>query len=297
MLQNAKQTSALQVDAVHFGAAALAVAAMVVFPTADALAKSLSGVVPLLVIVWVRFCGAALLITPLYLMRVRQWPTKRAIAVETLRAAIIIVAFGCFVFSFRTIQFAEATTYYSVAPIVAAGLSVLLLKERMTGFKMLALGLGMFGVLVALKPSVAPQPGAFFALSSGLLYGSYLFLNRVVAVRWDMFQTLFLQFWIGSLLLFPLVLSDLGPELLPHLPRLFAISVISVLCNLMLFAAFQRAESSFLAPFMYVEVPSALAMAVLFFDETLTINLLLGAGMILCAGLLVMRRRPSARIP
>ena len=122
---------------------------------------------------------------------------------------------------------------------------------------------------------------------------TYLFLNRVVAVRWHPLQALFLQFWIGSLLLLPLVWWQFGPELIGYLPRLAAIACVSVICNILLIYAFRLAESSFLAPFMYVEIPSALVMSVIFFVESLSVNLLLGAGLILLAGLLVISHRPQ----
>lgn len=286
----------LPAEAVPYGAAAMALLSLAAFPAADAMAKSLSGVLPVLVIVWARFFGSALLITPVWLWQAPGRPTGRAVAVEALRAVIIIAAFGCFVLSFHSIPFAEAMTYYSFAPIVAAGLAVLVLKERMTDAKLLALGLGLAGVLVALNPGATPAVGAYFAITTGCLYGAYLFLNRVVAVRWHPVQALFLQFWIGSALLTPLVWPDLGPEVMAHLPRLAAIAVVSVLCNLLLILSFQRAEASFLAPFMYVEIPSALLMAVVFFDERLAPNLLVGAGLILGAGLLVIRRpKPPSR--
>ena len=294
MLPNAKAKSFPGPDPashpVPYGAAALAVVSLALFPAADALAKSVADVLPVFVIVWARFMGSALLITPVYLWQRPGHPTVRAISTEALRAVIIIAAFASFVLSFHTIPFAEAMTYYSFAPIVAAGLSVLVLKERMTVVKLLALVLGLVGVLVALNPGATPAVGAYFAIATGCLYGVYLFLNRVVAVRWHPIQALFLQFWIGTAILTPLVWTQLGPQVLEHLPRLAAIAAVSVVCNVLLIYAFRMAEASFLAPFMYIEIPSALLMAVLFLGEVPTLNLLLGAGLILCAGMLVVRK-------
>jgi len=277
-------------------AAGIAVLAMLLFPICEALAKSLANQVPAVVIVWVRFFGSAVLITPIYLRHLRknpQFPAARSVVIETLRALIIIVAFGSFITSFRTIPFSEAMTYYSFAPIVAATLSVWILKEKMTQIKMFALVLGLAGVTIALNPRVSPETGAYFAILTGALYGSYLFLNRVVAIRWHPIQALFLQFWIGSVLLLWWVWPYLNAELLVHVPKLAGIAGVSVICNIMLINAFRLAEASFLAPFIYVEIPSALVISVIFFNETLSWNLLLGAGMILCAGLLVVMRDPN----
>ncbi|WP_343211821.1 DMT family transporter (plasmid) [Aliisedimentitalea scapharcae] len=276
-------------ERIPYGAAALAVASLAMFPAADALAKSLADHLGVLVIVWARLLGSAVLISPIWLWQRPGRPTRRAVATEALRAVIIIAAFGSFVLSFRTIPFAEAMTYYSFAPIVASVLAVLVLKERMTAARTLALMLGLIGVLVALNPGATPAVGAYFAMLTGCLYGGYLFLNRVVAVRWHPIQALFLQFWIGAILLTPLVWTQLGPHVVEYLPRLAAIAGVSVICNVLLIYAFRMAEASFLAPFMYIEIPSALLMAVVFLGETPSLNLLLGAAMILGAGLLVIR--------
>jgi drug/metabolite transporter (DMT)-like permease len=82
----------------------------------------------------------------------------------------------------------------------------------------------------------------------------------------------------------PWVWSDLAAAYAAHWPTLIGIAGISVLCNLMLIHAFRRAEASFLAPFFYIEIPSGLLIAVFFLNETLTWNVLLGAGVIIIAG-------------
>lgn len=271
-------------------AAGLATASLVVFPLADAITKSLSGAVPLLVLVWVRFMGSALLITPLILVtRSLKPPSKQALVFETLRACIIIVAFGSYVYSFQTIQFSEAATYYSFAPIMSAVLAIVFLKERINKVGIFALVMGMMGVLVALNPQVTPAPGAYFAIGTGVLFGCYLFLNRVVAVRGDPNMALFLQFWIGAALLMPFVWPLLTQTVLQHWIAFLAIAAVSVTCNVMLINAYRLARANFLAPFLYVEIPSALIMAAVFFGETLTWNIIVGAALILVAGILVLR--------
>jgi drug/metabolite transporter (DMT)-like permease len=248
--------------------------------------------------VWARSFGSALLITPiLFLSGVRVRPSGAELLIEFARAVLIIAAFGCFVRSFQSIGFAEAMTFYAIAPIVCASLAVICLGEGMTRRRSIAVGLGLCGVVIALRPSVSPAPGAFFALGTGFLYGIYLLLNRVVATRGSPTLALFLQFWIGSALLTPLVWDDLGQGVEVALPTLAAMAGISVLCNILLIQAFRRAEASFLAPFMYVEIPSALTIAAVFFAETLTLNTVLGAALILCAGLLVLRNRPAVDRP
>jgi drug/metabolite transporter (DMT)-like permease len=269
-------------------AAVLAMLALAAFPAADALAKTLSGAVPILTVVWARFFGSAVVMTLVLGMGGQSvWPERQAVMTEGLRAIIVIAAFGCFVTAFATISFAEAMTYYAIAPIVSVIWAILILGERLTRYRVLALIFGLVGVIIALDPgTLRPAPGAFFALATGCLYGFYLFLNRVVAVRWDLNMALFLQFWAGTLLLLPWVWRDLAVAYYGHWPTLTAIAVISVLCNRALISAFSRAEASFLAPFLFIEIPSGLLIAAFFLDEALSWNISLGAGVIIAAGFL-----------
>lgn len=272
-------------------AVVLALFALAFFPGSDALAKTISGAVPILTLVWARFFGSAVVMTLVLAAGGRQpLPERRAVLTEILRALVIIAAFGSFVASYATINFAEAMTYYAIAPIVSVVWAILILREKLTRYRAAALVLGLFGVIVALDPSgLSPAPGAFFALGTGCLYGFYLFLNRVVAVRWNLNMALFLQFWAGTLLLLPWVWSDLAAAYAAHWPTLVGIAVISVLCNLVLIHAFRRAEASFLAPFFYIEIPSGLLIAVFFLNETLTWNVLIGAAVIVLAGAVTAR--------
>jgi drug/metabolite transporter (DMT)-like permease len=269
-------------------AAVLAMTALAVFPAADALAKTLSGAVPVLTVVWARFFGSAVLMTfVLALGGPVAWPERRAVLTEVMRAAIIIAAFGCFVAAFATISFAEAMTYYAIAPIVSVICAMMVLGERLTRYRLAALILGLLGVIIALDPGgLRPAPGVFLALATGCLYGLYLFLNRVVAVRWNLNMALFLQFWAGAFLLLPWVWQDLAAAYHAHWPTLVGIAAISVLCNLALINAFSRAEASFLAPFLFIEIPSGLLIAAFFLDEAPGWNILLGAGVIIAAGVL-----------
>ncbi|MGB7269634.1 MAG: DMT family transporter [Albidovulum sp.] len=269
-------------------AAILAMIALAVFPAADALAKTLSGAVPVLTVVWARFFGSAVLMTfVLGLGGPVARPERRAVLTEVMRAVIIIAAFGCFVAAFATISFAEAMTYYAIAPIVSVICAIIILGERLTRYRVAALILGLLGVIIALDPGgLRPAPGVVFALATGCLYGFYLFLNRVVAVRWNLNMALFLQFWAGTFLLLPWVWQDLAAAYQAHWPTLVGIAAISVVCNLALINAFNRAEASFLAPFLFIEIPSGLLIAAFFLDEALSWNILLGAGVIIAAGVL-----------
>lgn len=276
----------------------LMIISMIIFPISDATAKSFEGALPVLIIVWFRLFGSAIMLSVFVLIRgIPSVPKKSELIIQALRALMIIAAFGCFVLSFETITFAEAMTFYMISPIVAAGLAVVFLGEQMSSRKLLSLLLGFIGILVVLNPTVTPQIGALYAIATGVIYGSFLVVSRFVATRSDNMMALVLQFWFGTLLLIPFVWGNFSIELVPYLPKLLVMAAISALCNVLLITAFRLAEASLLAPFMFVEIISAFAISALFFSEPITLNVYIGAAGIVGAGILILSSSKPAKSP
>lgn len=296
MSQNVKRKLVLKLNQNAKLGSGLMIIAMIIFPITDATAKSFEGAVPVLIIVWFRLFGSAVLLTIYVVIRgIPSVPKKPDLIIQAVRALMIIAAFSCFVLSFETISFAEAMTFYMISPIIAAGLAVVFLGERLSSQKLLSLIIGFIGVLIVLNPTVTPQVGALYAIATGGIYGSFLVLSRFVATRSDNMMALVLQFWFGTLFLIPFIWGDLSVELTPYFSKFLLMAAISVLCNVLMITAFKSAEAGFLAPFMYVEIIAAFAISALFFNEPITFNIFIGAAVIVGAGILALSSSKSTQ--
>ena len=71
-----------------------------------------------------------------------------------LRGLLTTISGVCVVIAFTTIPFAEAFALLFLAPTIGTLLSRLLLKEPLDWHTMLAIGLGLAGVLIAIRPGL-----------------------------------------------------------------------------------------------------------------------------------------------
>ncbi|RBF81463.1 EamA/RhaT family transporter, partial [Xanthomonas oryzae pv. oryzae] len=131
------------------------VVAVACFSLMDAGMKLLSAHYPPLQVTLLR--GAASL--PFVLVWVFATAGPRAIVpvrwgLHLLRGALGMVMIGCFVYGLKRMPLSTAYTLYFVAPLLVAALSVPLLGEHVGPRRWAAIGIGLVGVIVVLRPGV-----------------------------------------------------------------------------------------------------------------------------------------------
>ena len=101
------------------------------------------------------------------------------------------------------------------------------------------------------------------------------------------------QLVIGSLLLLPVGITNV-PETMPWGLLIWS-ATASLFGNLLLIFAYARAEASFLAPFIYVQLLGAITYGALFFDTWPDWLALLGLMVIFVSGFATLFLRTSHR--
>ncbi|MFK7963679.1 MAG: hypothetical protein AB8C46_06890 [Burkholderiaceae bacterium] len=128
---------------------------------------------------------------------------------------------------------------------------------------MLSLGIGFLGSRVVLSPSGDSEEGVILVFGAGLFFGLYLIATRQVSQHRDAIKTLAFQCVAGTVLLTPQ-------------------------------AAFTFQVP--LAPLVYLELVGSVIFGFLIFQVVPTLMTIVGAGLIIFAGLLlVIRNNLSAR--
>lgn len=75
-------------------------------------------------------------------------------SLHLLRGGLGMVMIGCFVYALRYLPLSTAYTLYFVAPLLVTAMSVPILKEKVGPRRWTAIGIGLVGVLVVLRPGV-----------------------------------------------------------------------------------------------------------------------------------------------
>jgi drug/metabolite transporter (DMT)-like permease len=265
--------------------------AMLTIPLVDGLAKYLSTGYSPLFLGWARYAVASLIVLP-FAVRIHGshlFPTERRTS-HLLRTVFLIAAMTFYFLAIARIPLATAVSTYFVAPIIAVVLSVIVLKELMTSWKALSLLLGFVGSIVILRPGGSTDPGILLALCSGIFFSFYLIATRQAAQESDPIKTLAFQCAVGTVLLTPqAVLSWFAPAW-NDLLFFAALGLFSAVSHILSIVAFRHASASTLAPLVYLELIGAVLVGYLAFREIPDLPTVIGAGFIVVAGLLLLRR-------
>lgn len=270
---------------------ALMAIAMLSIPGVDGFAKYLSADYSPLFISWGRYAVACCIVLPLAFLRCgwRILPAER-LGAHALRTALLVASMTLYFLAIARIPLATAISAFFVGPIVAVVLSVLVLKERLTRWKILSLVLGFAGALVILRPGGAIEFGLILAFGSGLCFSLYMIATRYASRGSDPVRTLAFQCLFGTLLLAPQAILTWRTPGAGDLGFFLGLGVFSAASHMLSIAAFRLADASTLAPLVYLELLGAAAIGYAAFQEVPGPTTLIGAGLIVAGGLVLLRR-------
>ena len=277
---------------------AFLILAMLLTPAVDGVAKSLSAAHSPMMIAFLRYLSAGLVA----LLVARG--TGRRIAVargdragQLLRTALIIGAMTALIAALGMVPMAKAVGGFLIAPIVSGLLGILVWREPATAPRLAGSAVSFAGAAILVRPEAGLEAGCLFALLGGALLGAYLAATRGAGPRTDALSTLAVQSLVGAALIAPFAFAGGLPALTPALlPGALALGGISAVCHFLTVAAYQRAEATLLAPFLYFNLLGAMAAGFVFFGETLGWMSLAGV-LAIAAGGLVTMLRPAPLAP
>jgi drug/metabolite transporter (DMT)-like permease len=277
---------------------ALMTLAMLTIPAVDGLAKYLSSSYSPLFIGWARYAVACAVLMPLAAARHgrRVFPSER-LGAHVLRTVFLMIAMTLYFMAVARIPLATAATASFISPIVAVILAVVILEERLTIRKIMSLILGCGGALVVLRPGAAFEPGVLFALATGLFFAFYMIATRMASEHSEPLKTLAFQCVAGAVLLTPQAVWSWSVPSAGDLKFFVAIGVLSLISHGLSIAAFQKTDASTLAPLVYVELLGSTLIGYLVFGDVPGVPTLMGAGLIVAAGLMLVERRPRPLTP
>jgi drug/metabolite transporter (DMT)-like permease len=266
------------------------VLAMLLTPAVDGVAKTLSDSHTPMTIAFVRYLVAGLVALAVARGCGRRIVVPRGDRVgQLVRTALIMGAMTALITALGMVPMAKAVGGFLIAPIVSSLLGILVWREPPTAPRLAGAALSCLGAAILLRPEAALEPGCLFALIGGALLGTYLAAQRGAGAQTDVLSTLAVQSLLGAGLLAPFALAGGLPALTPELAiGAIALGTISAACHLLTVAAYRRADATVLAPFLYFNLLTALAVGFLWFGETLTASSLAGVLAIAAGGLLTL---------
>ena len=288
-----------------------AIGAVITFSTQDMAVKWLSGDYPLHQIILFRATVAMILTLSIFVPLeggYRNLRTRR-LPLHLLRGLAVVIANMTFFTGLASLPLGEATAIFFVAPLFITALSVLILKESVGPRRWFAVGIGLTGVIVMLRPgSDAFQTAALLPLAAALAYALLQIMTRKLGME-EKASTM--AFYIQ--LTFIIVSSTIGLSFgdgrfagggpsSDFLLRawtwppfedaivMFAIGLLSGIGGYLISQAYRIAEAGLVAPFEYVAMPLAVFWSVILWNDWPDTTAWLGIACIGGAGLYVFYR-------
>ncbi len=219
--------------------------------------------------------------------------------VQLLRGAAVALATVGFFTAIFVIPLATATSITFTSPMLTALLAALLLGEPARRETVIASLIAFIGVLVVLRPNFLTAGwAALLPLLSALGMSVLMIGNRFVAGK---ASALAMQFYVAAIAALFLVLATLvlhfsGMKQFavhwPHwsvLARCALVACSATCAHWLIFMGTTRAGAATIAPMTYVQLLIATLAGWLWFDNHPDAMTLLGAGIIISAGLYLWR--------
>jgi drug/metabolite transporter (DMT)-like permease len=217
---------------------------------------------------------------------------------QVWRGLVGTVAMGLGFAGLGLLPLPEVTALGYAAPILVVVFGAMFLGEQVRAVRLVAVALGLLGVLVVLWPrlTVAGEMGAREALGAVVTLGGAVFaaLAQVFVRKLTMTEgTASIVFWFSlTATVLSLVTLPFG-WVIPE-PREAALLVLAGLLGgvgqILLTQAYRNAEAGLVAPFDYASMLLAVLIGYGVFGEVPARTTLLGAAVIIAAGILIIWR-------
>ena len=270
----------------------LMILAIFFFSIMDVLAKALSEENDSIMVVWARYAGQTFWTILFILPSLKTVLRTSVTRLHVLRSVLLFGATASFYVALAGLPIAEATAIFEIAPLVITGLAVVFLGEKVGPRRWAAVAAGLLGALIIIRPgSDVFTPFALLPLLAATCYAAYAIVTRLMPRTESAWTSLFYGGVFGTIISSIIVMPIFAmPESANDLWLFLLIGPVGAAGQYLLILSLQRAPASLLAPFGYVGLGFSALWGVFIFAEIPDGATILGAGIIVNAGLFVWYR-------
>jgi drug/metabolite transporter (DMT)-like permease len=291
-------STALDSRAARIAGIALMLAGICLFSFGDAVGKHLVATYSVWQLLLLRGIAALAVLSPQIWRQRAEYRRLERPGLQALRMLLSIIDVAAFFAATIYLPLADVITYYLAVPIFVTAGSAIFLGEKVGWRRWSAIGVGFIGVLVALQPS--PQTftwPALIALCGSLAFAALMLLTRTLRAAPDVVLAS-LQFvgtmGVGAVLAPFAWVTPSGLDLMIFLLG----GVTSVSAMLCVNRSLKLAPASVVIPYQYTMIIWAVLFGYFAFGDVPSVATLIGAGIIVAAGLYIfIRERQLGHTP
>jgi drug/metabolite transporter (DMT)-like permease len=269
----------------------LMIGAIFCFSVMDATAKALAPRIGTIPAVWARYAGQALVVLILVAPRLRSVARTNYPWLQLARSVFLMFGTVFFFFSVANIGLTEATAIMNINPVIITLGAALFLGEKIGLRRVMGIGAAMIGALIVIRPgSEVFSPYAILPLIAAVSYSAYNITTRFVGRNEDPWTSLLYTALFGAVIMSIAVPFYWQPLDMTSALLMLVIAGFGTLSQLLLIRALSIGEAGMLAPFAYTGLIFATFWGVVVFDEYPDGWTMVGAGIIVAAGVYVWYR-------
>ncbi len=252
----------------------------------DGLSKYLTQLYPVFLVVWARYLAQVVLMLGMFAPRMgrrvfhtlRPWP-------QLLRGLSLVSVSIMFISGLRYIPLAEATAVIFLTPLMVTVASALL-GERVSHSQWLAVGVGLLGVMIIVRPGGALfTPAVLLPFGAAISFTVYQLLTRRLSGTDHPVTSNFLSSLVGFLVMSVLVTFNWRTPSVHDAVLMASLGLMAMSGHLVLTQAFRYASAASLAPFTYGQIVFAGIVGFIAFGHIPDVEAIAGMTVIIASGL------------
>ncbi len=266
----------------------------IVFASQDGLSKYLATEYNVYMVVMIRYWFFAAFVISMSSRRtggIKRVAKTKSPILQIFRSVILVAEMCITILAFTLLGLAETHSIFASYQLFIEMLSGPILGEYVGWRRWLAISVVFIGILIILNPGNGIfSPYALVPLAGAILFALYGLLTRYVG-QYDNSSTSF--FWtgvVGSIAMTVVGLNFWDPVSKSDWSIMLLLSASGVVGHYLLIKCYEVAEASAVQPFAYLQLIWASMIGIIIFGEQITTNVLIGACIIVGAGLFTLWR-------
>ena len=274
----------------------LMIGAVFCFASMDATAKYLMKEIGPAQTIWARYTVQAVIVTVLILPKINVYGRTNYAKLQFLRSVALMMATTLFFFAFSRLGLAEASAIFNISPVLITLGAFLFLREQIGPRRLIGIIVSLLGALIIIRPGTGVfSIYALLSLGAAIFYSTYSLATRFVGTDESPWTSLFYSAIFGAICYSIYIAFYWNPMSNNAILLTIIIGLFGTAGHICLIRALTLGEASLVAPFIYTNLLFTTTWGFVLFGNLPDFWTIVGALIIVAAGIYVWARDRAVR--
>ena len=274
----------------------LMIGAVFCFASMDATAKYLMKEIGPAQTIWARYTVQAVIVTVLILPKINVYGRTNYPKLQFLRSVALMMATTLFFFAFSRLGLAEASAIFNISPVLITLGAFLFLREQIGPRRLIGIIVSLLGALIIIRPGTGVfSIYAILSLGAAIFYSTYSLATRFVGTDESPWTSLFYSAIFGAICYSIYIAFYWNPMSNNAILLTIIIGLFGTAGHICLIRALTLGEASLVAPFIYTNLLFTTTWGFVLFGNLPDFWTIVGALIIVAAGIYVWARDRAVR--